>query len=149
VLAFDARAPRFDGMLTLSTPASASTPISAKSDAKPAGGAAEPSQLPPSQIPWRIVSKVKADSTGATLEQIEASYGAEERALKLIGLGDIRFGATPLLHASLSARQLDADRLVAKDKDKNGDKAAQPLRLLSGLRALVAAVPPLPIPTQI
>jgi large subunit ribosomal protein L24 len=140
VLAFDARAPRFDGVLTLSMPATA------KSDAKSAGGETDPSQRP-----WRIVAKVKADTTGATLEQIEASYGAEERALKLIGLGDIRFGASPLLHASLSARQLDADRLVGKekDKDKNSDKAAQPLRLLSGLRALVAAVPPLPIPTQL
>ncbi len=138
VLAFDARAPRFDGMLTLSTPAVV------KSDAKAADAKAEPSQTP-----WRIVAKVKADPTGATLEQIEASYGAEERALKLVGLGDIRFGASPLLHASLSARQLDADRLVAKDGDKDGGKAAPPLRLLSGLRALVAAVPPLPIPTQL
>ena len=150
VLAFDARTPRFDGVLKLSTPTSAkpdsakpdaAKPDSAKSDAKTADGGA--------QTPWRIVARVRADPTGATLEQIEASYGAEERALKLIGLGDIRFGASPLLHASLSARQLDADRLVAKDKDKDGDRTAQPLRLLSGLRALVAAVPPLPIPTQL
>ena len=47
------------------------------------------------------------------------SYGAEERALKLAGTGDIRFGASPLLRAALSARQLDADRFVAKDKDNN------------------------------
>lgn len=148
VLAFDARAPRFDGMLTLSTPTSAKSDAlksdATKSDAKAADGGAAPARTP-----WRIVAKVKADPTGATLEQIEASYGAEERALKLVGLGDIRFGASPLLHASLSARQLDADKLVAKDKDKNGEATAQPLRLLSGLRALVAAVPPLPIPTQL
>ncbi len=144
-LAFDGRAPRFDGMLTLSTPAPA------KPDAKAADAGAGPAQTP-----WRIVSRIKADPTGATLEQIEASYGAEEHALKLVGLGDIRFGASPLLHASLSARQLDADRLLAKDKDakdrdkdKNAGKAAQPLRLLSGLRALAGAVPPLPIPTQL
>lgn len=143
VLAFDARAPRFDGLLTLSTPTSAK-PDATKSGTKTADGGVEPTRTP-----WRIVAKVKADPTGATLEQIEASYGAEERALKLVGLGDIRFGASPLLHASLSARQLDADRLVAKGKDKNDDRAAQPLRLLSGLRALVAAVPPLPIPTQL
>ncbi|WP_213769653.1 AsmA-like C-terminal region-containing protein [Bradyrhizobium sp. dw_78] len=134
VLGFDARAPKFDGALTLSTPAVA------KPDAKPAGSES-------SQTPWRIVAKVKADPAGATLEQIEAGYGTEDRALKLIGLGDIRFGASPLLHVSLSARQLDADRLMAKDKDS--DKAAAPLRLLPGLRALVAAVPQLPIPAQI
>ena len=153
VLAFDARAPRFDGVLKLSTPTTAKSDAAksdagksgaGKSGAKAADGSAEPSQTP-----WRIVARVKADPTGATLEQIEASYGAEERALKLVGLGDIRFGASPLLHASLSARELDADKLIAKNKDKNGDRTAQPLRLLSGLRALVAAVPPLPIPTQL
>ena len=60
-------------------------------------------------------------TSAARLEQIELSYGAEERALKLAGTGDIRFGASPLLRASLSARQLDADRFVAKD---NADRAA-------------------------
>ncbi len=43
------------------------------------------------------------------------TYGADERALKLAGNGDMRFGASPLLRASLSARQLDADRFFAKD----------------------------------
>ena len=36
------------------------------------------------------------------------------RALKFTGLGDIRFGASPQLHAVLAARQLDADRFFAK-----------------------------------
>ncbi|SDS87217.1 AsmA family protein [Bradyrhizobium canariense] len=131
VLGFDARAPRFDGAVTLATP------TGSKSDAK--------TGVEPSQIPWRISAKLKADPTGATLEQIEASYGAEERALKLLGIGDIRFGAQPLLHAVLSARQLDADRFVTKDNDKT----AEPIRLLAGLRALVAEIPQVPIPTQI
>ena len=52
----------------------------------------------------------QTDYSAARLEQIEVTFGAEERALKLSGSGDIRFGASPLLRAALSARQLDADK---------------------------------------
>ncbi len=55
---------------------------------------------------------------------------------------------SPLLHAVLSARQLDADRFVAAKNEKD-DKAAEPIRLLPGLRALIAAMPQPPIPAQI
>ncbi len=86
--------------------------------------------------PWRIAAKVKADPSAARLEQLETSYGFEDRALKFAGAGDIRFGASPLLRVALSARQLDADKFVAKDNN-----AAEPIRLLPGLRALMAAIP--------
>ena len=126
VLSFEARAPRFDGAIVLATPAG----LKAQGDVP--------------ITPWRIAAKVKADPAAARLEQLEASYGAEERALKFAGSGDVRFGASPLLHAVLSARQLDADRFAAGD---NG--AAEPLRLVPGLRALMAAIPQPPIPTQL
>ena len=61
----------------------------------------------------------------------------------------MRFGASPLLHAVLSARQLDADRFVAEDNNRDNDHAAEPMRLLPGLRALIAALPQAPIPAQI
>ncbi|HEY3793383.1 MAG TPA: AsmA-like C-terminal region-containing protein [Bradyrhizobium sp.] len=125
VLSFQARAPRFEGALTLTSP------VNAKA------AAATP--------PWRIFAKVKANPAGAGLDQLEASYGAEERALKFVGLAEINFGAQPLLHAVLSARQLDADKLVAADNDKS----AEPVRLLPGLRALIAAIPQPPIPAKI
>jgi hypothetical protein len=127
VLSFEARAPRFDGAMILAAPpglkAAGSQPIT----------------------PWRITAKVKADPAAARLEQLEASYGNEESALKSSGAADIRFGASPLLHATLSARQLDADRFAAK----GADNTAAPIRLLPGLRSLMAAIPPPPIPTQV
>lgn len=127
VLTFEARAPRFEGALTLATPAGL------KAD----GGAPV--------MPWRISSRVKAEPAGARLEQLDAIYGAEDSALRVSGVGDIRFGASPLLRAALSARQLDADRFVSK-----GNSAAEPVRLLPGLRALMAAIPQItPIPAQI
>jgi AsmA-like C-terminal region/AsmA family len=107
VLSFEARAPRFEGAVALAVPASP----------KPKAGET-------ALTPWRVSAKVKADHAVARLEQIEGSYGTEERALKFAGLGDIRFGASPLLHADLSARQLDADRLIAKDAAKETAKEA-------------------------
>jgi hypothetical protein len=126
VLNFDARAPRFEGAMTLVAPPGQK------------GKGNDP--------PWRIAAKVKAGYSAARLEQIEVTYGAEERALKLSGNGDIRFGASPLLRAALSARQLDADRFVAKDTAK--DNATEPARALPALRALASAIPHLPIPAQ-
>jgi AsmA family/AsmA-like C-terminal region len=123
VLNFDSRAPRFEGAITLAAPPGQK------------GKGNDP--------PWRIAAKVKTDYSAARLDQIEVTYGAEERALKLSGNGDIRFGATPLLRAALSARQLDADRFIAKDN------ATEPVRALPALRALTSVIPQLPIPAQI
>jgi uncharacterized protein involved in outer membrane biogenesis len=123
ILNFDARAPRFDGAVTLATPAGQK------------GSGNEP--------PWRITAKVKTDYAAARLEQIEFTLGGDERALKLAGNGDIRFGASPRLHAALSARQLDADRFVAKDN------STEPVRAWPALRALISAIPPVPIPARV
>ena len=132
VLSFQARAPRFEGALTLASPVGPKA-----TDAKAAVA-----------TPWRIFAKVKADPAGAGLEQLEASYGAEDRALKFAGLAEVNFGAQPLLHAVLSARQLDADKFVAAKNEKD-DKDAEPVRLLPGLRTLVASMPQPPIPAKV
>jgi large subunit ribosomal protein L24 len=126
VLAFDARTPRFDGALILAGPGGIKT------------GAAT------GDTPWRLSAKLKADPATARLDQLEASYGSDEAALKLSGTADVRFGASPLLHAVLSARQLDADKLLARD-----NSAAEPTRLLPGLRGFIAAIPPASLATQI
>jgi large subunit ribosomal protein L24 len=114
--------PRFDGALTLAVPPS------------------KPKEAGPT--PWRVAGKLKADPAGAKFDQIDASFGPEDTALKVGGVGDLRFGASPLLRAVLSARQVDADRLAGRDD-------AEPLRVLPALRAGLAAIPQAPIPTQI
>lgn len=123
VLAFDNRLPKFDGALTLAVP-----PPKKPGEAGP--------------TPWKVTAKLKADPAGARFDQIEASFGPEDAALKLGGVGDLRFGAAPLLRAALSARQVDADKLAGR-----GD--AEPLRILPALRAGLAAIPQAPIPAQI
>jgi uncharacterized protein involved in outer membrane biogenesis len=124
VLSFVARAPRFEGTAMVSGAVPAGI-ANGRDDAR-----------------WRLSAKLKADPAAARLEQLEASYGADETGLKFTGLADIRFGTSPLLHAVLSARQLDADRLL-------GDSSAGPTRLLPGLRSLVAAIPSAPLAMQI
>lgn len=123
VLAFDNRQPKFDGALTLAVPAT-----------KKAGEAGP--------TPWKMTTKLKADPAGAKFDQIDASFGPEDTALKAGGVGDLRFGASPLLRAVLSARQIDADKLAGRDD-------AEPLRILPALRAGLAAIPQAPIPAQI
>ena len=128
VLSFETRAPRFEGAVTLA--ASAVPKAKGRTEASP--------------TPWRVSARIKADHAAAKLEQIEASYGTEDTALKFAGLGDVRFGGSPLIHAQLSARQLDADKFAARD---NG--GSEPIRVLPSLRALIAAAPEPPIPAQI
>ncbi|WFU43154.1 AsmA-like C-terminal region-containing protein [Bradyrhizobium sp. CB82] len=128
VLAFDGRLPKFDGALTLAVP-----PPKDTSKDKPTAA---------SPTPWKLTTKLKADPSLAKFDQIEASFGPEDTALKVAGVGDLKFGAAPLLRANLSARQLDADKLAAKDN-------TEPLRILPALRAGLAAIPQAPIPAQI
>lgn len=88
------------------------------------------------QTPWKVTAKVKADPTAVKLDQLETTYGTEEVGLKLTGAANLRYGAEPLLQATLSARQLDADRLLAKEAT-----ATEPTHLIPRLRGLVADVP--------
>jgi large subunit ribosomal protein L24 len=128
VLTFSGRAPRFEGKAVLAVP---------PQKAKHAGTAA---------TPWRISAKIKADHAGAQLREIKASYGDQEHTLRASGSGDARFGPSPLLHAVLSAHQLDADAFLAGG---GSGKAAQPVRLWPALHALMAKLPRPPLPVQI
>ncbi|MCA6098473.1 AsmA family protein [Bradyrhizobium australafricanum] len=129
ILTFEARAPRFEGTLTL---------------------AGAPGQRGGDAPPWRIAAKVKSDYSAARLDQIDVSYGAEDRALKLAGNGDLRFGASPLLRATLTARQLDGDKFAAKDSAKDGNNGnVEPVRVLPAMRAVLSGLPQSPIPAQL
>jgi len=127
-LSFDDAVPRFDGALSVTRPIALK-----QGDAKAL------------ETPWKITSKLKADPTSARFEQVELSYGPDEAALKLGGIADLRLGASPLLHGVLTARQLDADRVLAR-ANATPDS---PLQLLQKIGDLVAAVPLPPIPVQL
>ena len=41
-------------------------------------------------------------------------FGPDDSGLKFAGQADMRFGASPRLRSSLTARQLDADRFLSQ-----------------------------------
>jgi large subunit ribosomal protein L24 len=94
--------------------------------------------------PWKLTAKGKANPAGAAFDQVDLTYGADDVGLKLAGTIEALFGAAPRAQVKLSASQLDADRLEAgKDPQETAP------RLIPKLRALVAALPSAPLPTQI
>ena len=124
VLWFEARAPRFE-------------------QAHPPGS--RPRECP--ITPWKISAKVKA--IARKLDQLDVSYGTKA-GTEIFGPRGCQLRASPLLHATLSARQLDA-RPSHQDsaKDSKDASPAEPLRVVPGLRALTAGIPQPPVPTQI
>ncbi len=62
--------------------------------------------------PWRVSTRIRGDSSAATLEQIEFQYGPEERAIKLRGDANLAFGREPQLVVGLASTQIDLDRLL-------------------------------------
>ena len=95
--------------------------------------------------PWQVTGKLTADPSKARLDQIEASYGGNtDPAIKLSGAADVVLGAKPSIAVALSARQIDADRLLAQN---NVDAA--PAQLLPLLRQLLPSIPSPPIPARL
>jgi uncharacterized protein involved in outer membrane biogenesis len=64
--------------------------------------------------PWRLNTRIKGNSLGAVLDQLEFQYGPDERAAKLKGTAQVSFGAQPHASASLASAQMDLDRVLAQ-----------------------------------
>ncbi|HXW24118.1 MAG TPA: AsmA family protein [Xanthobacteraceae bacterium] len=86
--------PGFQGTLALARPA----------------GIAPASGRGVAAVPWRATTRVKATAASALFEQIDVQYGPEDRAIKLSGVADLRFGKAPHLNGVLSGREVDLDR---------------------------------------
>ena len=89
-------APRFEGTLALARPAAI-------------GSASGPGVV---VTPWRVTSRVAATPAQALFEQLEYQYGPDDRALKLAGTAEFRFGRNPRLDGVVSAHQADLDRTL-------------------------------------
>jgi len=129
VLAFEAMVPHFDGAVSLSRA------ITLRGGDRSTQGVS---------TPWKLAAKLKADPTAVKLDQLDVVYGSDEVALKLSGSADIALGPAPSLRATLSARQLDADRLLARES-----ATTEPTRLFPSLRGLVATMPSPPFSAHI
>jgi uncharacterized protein involved in outer membrane biogenesis len=94
MLSFAGTAPRFDGAVTFSRPAAIATP----------------SGQTLASDPWRLSAKVKASASYALFEGVEFQYGPEERAVRLTGIAELKFGDQPRIEGVLAAMQVDLDR---------------------------------------
>jgi len=118
-IVFDNSTPRFDGAVN----------VVRAPGVVLAGGQAVANE------PVRVSARVKANAASALLEDIEFQYGPDERAVKLAGNGEVKFGASPRFDGTLSARQLDLDKLAA-----SGDMPLKsPLSILSSLKSSFAS----------
>jgi large subunit ribosomal protein L24 len=120
-------APRFEGVATVARR------VPVKGDR---GDTAEP---------WKITARVKANAASALFEQVEYHYGPEDRALKLLGTAEAKFGARPRIDAVMSARSLDADKLFG------GTDGIQrtPRDTIAALVSAAQRVMGPPVPTQV
>ncbi|RKE67708.1 AsmA family protein [Pseudorhodoplanes sinuspersici] len=123
----DGGAPRFEGQATL-----ARRIVSGKGDK----GVPDP---------WRVTARVKANAANALFEQVEFQYGPDDRALKLAGTAEAKFGRRPRLDVVLSARQLDADKLLVATSGAN----LPPRAALAAVLSAAGEIAPPPLPTQI
>ena len=129
LISFDHGAPHFEGQLQF---------------ARPVGRAPSGSQSPVIE-PWRLASRVKGDSVAAALEQIEFQYGPDERAIKLRGSAQLKFGAEPRANVVLSAAQVDLDHMSAFSETD----WRRPVAAAKRLAQAFAESPRLPIPTAV
>lgn len=94
---------------------------------------------------WRLSSHIRADRTAAVLDQLDLQYGPDDRALRFKGDARLSFGAAPELSATLSASQLDLDRLEALPEATE----RRPLAALKALAEALARTPRLAIPVTL
>jgi uncharacterized protein involved in outer membrane biogenesis len=92
---------------------------------------------------WRASSRVKLGPSGGLLDQVEVQYGADDRAIKLGGTAQVRFGKGARLDGVMSARQVDLDRTLVLPE---GTRRV-PLAVLRSFHEAFAGVlrPPIPV----
>lgn len=89
---------------------------------------------PPS--PWRVSGALRGDLNGATMDDLVARLGPDERALEASGTAKLEIGPSSRLSADLEAKQLNLDALLRGE----GEESISPARALG---ALASAVSPL------
>lgn len=129
VLSFEDGAPNFEGSVAFGRPAGL----------KAVQGQADASL----QSPWRVTAKVKAEPREAKFEQVDILYGSDDAGLRLGGLAEMKFGASPSLQTVLAARQFDADKLLTQR-----GAGGPPLQQLQSLAASLSAMPRPPMPVR-
>ena len=97
------------------------------------------------EAPWSLTTRVKGDSSAAVLEQIELQHGPDDRSIRLRGAARLTFGGQPRLDGTLSAPQLDLDRIVSLPEETG----RRPLVAIKALADYLSGSQQLPIPIKL
>jgi uncharacterized protein involved in outer membrane biogenesis len=122
-------APEFEGTLKLTRPA----------------GVVDAAGHGLALVPWRASGHVKATAANALFDKAEFQYGPEERAIRLSGAANLKFGQDPRYDAVLSGRQLDLDVLLALPESSR----LLPFAAVQSLAELFTGPLKLPIPGRV
>jgi tetratricopeptide (TPR) repeat protein len=90
-------------------------------------------------VPWRLSSRIRGDSSGATLEQVEIEFGRDDRAVKMRGNAEVNFDGLARLSGALFSSVIDADRLLASS---SAEARPRPLAMASIFADVLASVQP-------
>jgi large subunit ribosomal protein L24 len=93
--------------------------------------------------PWKVSGKIKATSK-AVVGQLELLYGQESRLIRLNGSASMNFGRDPRIAGTLTARQIDLDRVLPNSEPKR-----LPFETVKLLVDELATVPTLPVPIRV
>lgn len=95
--------------------------------------------------PWRLSTRVKLAAAGGLLDQIEMQYGPDDRAIKLTGTAQVRFGKAARIDGVVSARQIDLDRVFVLPEGTRRVPLAVLRRATEAFGGILAA----PIPVRL
>jgi uncharacterized protein involved in outer membrane biogenesis len=94
--------------------------------------------------PWRIFGKIKATARTVLVDQLELLYGPESRLVRLNGSAIMNLGRDPHIASTLTARQIDFDRVLP-----NSEQKRLPFETIKLLVDELAAAPVPPVPIRI
>ena len=104
--------------------------------------------LPGGQVtvndPWKVFGKIKATNKTVLVDQLEMLYGPESRLVRLNGSAIMNLGRDPRIASTLTARQIDLDRVLP-----NSEQKRLPFETIKLLVDELAAAPALPLPIRI
>jgi uncharacterized protein involved in outer membrane biogenesis len=120
--------PRFEGAATLSRVV----------------GTAQPGGRVTVNDPWKVSGKIKATTKTVLVDQLELFYGPESRLVRLNGSAIMNLGRDPRIAGTLTARQIDLDRVLP-----SSDQKRLPFETIKLLVDELAAAPTPPLPVRI
>jgi uncharacterized protein involved in outer membrane biogenesis len=94
--------------------------------------------------PWKVSGKIKATANTVLVDQMEMLYGPESRVLRLGGSAIVSLGRDPRIASTLTARQIDFDRLLPSPEGKRS-----PFETIKLLIDELAETPAPPLPLRV